>query len=193
MGITGRPKSKSVQISHPSAQKERALCEFTPETAELNEQRLWDELDARMAEIDLSSKRAILIGCERSLLNELAVHIAKLGLGLTASISDLRALSDCPDFFRGFNIVIVNLDAFADVSIGIEEMLSFRKANPTPAVVLISSKATGDDIDGYRRAICDATLALPLTRSRLMYGIRAALENNRKHRTTNSIPSRSVL
>jgi hypothetical protein len=188
MGITRREKYGCVRVSQPNAEKERASRELPPKTAELNEQRLWDELDARLSEIDLSCKRAILIGCDRSLLNELAVHIAKLGLGLTASISDLRALSDCPDFFRSFNIVIVNLDAFANVSIGIEEMLSFRKANPTPAVVLISSKATGDDLDGYRRAICDATLALPLTRSRLMYGIRAALENNRKHRTTNNIP-----
>jgi hypothetical protein len=150
----------------------------SPADLRSNEQRIWDELGTRSNERTLVSLRTILIGFDNTAREDLTSHVSELGMGLTAAIGDPGALELCPEILGEFNIVVVNFDAFQDVDDGVDKLLMFRQQHPFPAVVLLSSKVSCDDLGDHRRAICDATLALPLSQQRLVCGMRTALENH---------------
>lgn len=74
--------------------------------------------------------------------------------------------------------LVVNLDRFADVDMGVERLMRFRRAAPSCFIVMASAGVAQDDFGHHRRAICDSTLRLPLTATRLTAAIAAALTNH---------------
>lgn len=75
--------------------------------------------------------------------------------------------------------IVVNLDRFADVEMGVDRLMRFRRGCPSCFVVLATADVASDDFGDHRRAICDSTLKLPLTASRLAAALEAALLNFR--------------
>lgn len=75
--------------------------------------------------------------------------------------------------------LMVNLDRFADADHGVDSLLRFRRAVPSCFVVLAASTVARDDFGHHRKAICDSTLRLPLTASRLTEALEAAVQNHR--------------
>ena len=78
--------------------------------------------------------------------------------------------------FDGF---VVNLDRFGDVDMGVERLMRLRRACPGAFVVIATAGVASDDFGDHRRAICDSTLRLPLTASRLIQALEAAVLNHR--------------
>jgi hypothetical protein len=91
-------------------------------------------------------------------------QVSPLGLGKPGSLR--------------YDGIVVNLDRFGDVDMGIDRLLRYRRACPTSFVVIATADVASDDFGHHRRAICDSTLRLPLTASRLTEALRAALENH---------------
>ena len=77
--------------------------------------------------------------------------------------------------------IVVNLDRFADTEMGVDRLMRFRRASPGTFIVMATAGVASDDFGHHRRAICDSTLRLPLTPSRLNEALMAALENHRSH------------
>ncbi len=75
--------------------------------------------------------------------------------------------------------ILVNLDRYGDIEMGVDRLMRFRRACPSSFVVLATAGVASDDLGGHRRAICDSTLKLPLTASRLTAALEAALQNHR--------------
>jgi hypothetical protein len=74
--------------------------------------------------------------------------------------------------------IVVNLDRFADVEMGIDRLMRFRRASPACFIVMATAGVASDDFGHHRRAICDSTLRLPLTASRLTEALEAAISNH---------------
>lgn len=91
-------------------------------------------------------------------------QVSPLGLGKPGSLR--------------YDGIVVNLDRFGDVDMGIDRLLRYRRACPTSFVVIATADVASDDFGHHRRAICDSTLRLPLTASRVTEALRAALENH---------------
>lgn len=92
-------------------------------------------------------------------------HVYPLGLGKPGALC--------------YDGIVVNLDQYADVEMGVDRLMRFRRACPSRFVVLATADVASDDFGHHRRAICDSTLKLPLTASRLTEAIGAALLNHR--------------
>lgn len=75
--------------------------------------------------------------------------------------------------------IVVNLDRFADVDLGVDRLMRFRRGCASCFVVLATANVASDDFGDHRRAICDSTLKLPLTAARLAAALEAALLNCR--------------
>lgn len=129
--------------------------------------------------LQLSTLHVLLVGFNvsdaRSFSQTLsAVHVASCNS--VARLEDVRATR------HNFTHLIVNADAFGDANDVVDALLSFRKRNSNYVVILTSSKIIADDLGVERRPICDATLKLPISLSRLVDGIMAASANNRELR-----------
>ena len=75
--------------------------------------------------------------------------------------------------------IVANLDRFADLEMGVDRLMRFRRGCPSCFVLLATASVASDDLGDHRRAICDSTLKLPLTVSRLTAALEAALTNHR--------------
>lgn len=75
--------------------------------------------------------------------------------------------------------IVVNLDRYADMESGVDRLMRFRRGCPSCFVVLATADVASDDFGHHRRAICDSTLKLPLTATRLTAALEAALLNHR--------------
>ena len=74
--------------------------------------------------------------------------------------------------------IVVNLDRFADVEMGVDRLMRFRRASPSCFIIMATADVASDDLGHHRRAICDSTLRLPLTASRFTAALEAALTNH---------------
>jgi len=75
--------------------------------------------------------------------------------------------------------IIVNLDRFGDIDLGVERLMRFRRARPSCFVIIATADVAMDDFGHHRRAICDSTLRLPFTASRLEHALESTLANHR--------------
>ncbi len=75
--------------------------------------------------------------------------------------------------------ILVNIDRYADLEMGVDRLMRFRRASPCTFVVMATANVASDDFGHHRRAICDSTLRLPLTPSRLTQALEAAMLNHR--------------
>lgn len=74
--------------------------------------------------------------------------------------------------------MIINLDAFSDIDVAIDLLLSFRKQRPDVIVLIASTDVIKDDLGSERIRICDVTLRMPISSQRLLGGLEAAKVNH---------------
>lgn len=84
-----------------------------------------------------------------------------------------------PDFLP-YDGVVINFDRFVDIEKGVDRLMHLRRACPSCFVLIATAHVLSDDFGHHRRVICDSTLRLPLSASRLTEALEAALLNHRK-------------
>ena len=125
-----------------------------------------------------ANTRVLLVGFEHEHICEMRQKLRYIGASAIASASSVRQLEDAADMRLGFTHIMVNFDAFGDVEVGVDALLSFRSRAPSKIVVACSEKVGGDDFGTERLRICDATLKLPISAPRLADGLLAAFLNH---------------
>lgn len=130
----------------------------------------------------LANSRVLMLGFSAKTLADMRQILRRTGVVATASASNVRQLYDIPDTGLGFTHVIVNLDAFEDIDTAVDMLMDFRKRAHDVVVVACSEAVGGDDFGSERARICDATLKLPVTVSRLATGLTAASHNHTENR-----------
>lgn len=124
------------------------------------------------------SNRVLLLGLGRELAAAAKADLKDLGLQSVAICPGVALLREATVLRRlGFDIALVNLDAFDTLDAAVDALIGFRKACPDISVIALSQRVAADDTGSERAAICDATLRLPVSLRRLRDGIMAALEN----------------
>jgi hypothetical protein len=123
-----------------------------------------------------SSDRAICaLGFSARDLSDLRALVGEDAL-LPPSVKSVSELIANGAPFGQATHAIVNLDAFDAVEDAVDWLLRFRQTKPDCIVLAVSSFVLGDDLGSDRRAICDATLRWPISKSRFDAGLRAAEE-----------------
>lgn len=105
---------------------------------------------------------------------DLEQSLSALGVPIVTSVSCLRPLDEVTRLTSSFTYMLVNFDAFDNPEAGIDALIAFRAHAPESVVVVCSAQVGGDDLGRERRAICDATLRLPVSNSRLANVLLAA-------------------
>lgn len=77
-----------------------------------------------------------------------------------------------------WSVLAVDLDCAGALEDIVEQLISFREENPQTCVLALTGCTLSDDLSGHRRPICDATVKIPATPSRLRDALAAALENH---------------
>lgn len=133
------------------------------------------------ADMDHGKLRVLVLGFSDRAAQIIADMLRTAQVGTCAISHRIDQLMDQAVRAGHFTHVLVNLEAFADLDDAVAQMLDFR-ASPgqsAPAIILISADVGADDLDGDRRAICDATLRWPVSAARLQEGLAAAQANRR--------------
>ncbi len=125
--------------------------------------------------------RALLVGFSNGNLLDIRDKLRSVGLAATSSMSDIRRIGDISELRSEFGLVIVNFDAFPDMDEAIDAMLQLRADTPELSVVAVSEMVNGDDFGNERAPICDVTLKLPVSKTRLAQGLVMAQQN--RHET----------
>lgn len=141
------------------------------------EGRLWAEAEAKMDAQSLCDKRVLLVGFPSEQRASIRDMLDVIGVRMVAAVGAVQVLGLIGELDSAFALVVVTFDGFADTSDGVDALLAFRATSRRSAVVLCSSSVKVDDLTNERAAICDATLRLPGTPSRLRGALLAALEN----------------
>lgn len=129
--------------------------------------------------LTLAGLRILQLGFSRQdgmLLSETMQHLGARNVAISDQVSPLGLGKPGNLRYDGF---VVNLDRFGDVDIGVDRLMRFRRASPEAFVVIATADVAMDDFGHHRRAICDSTLRLPLTASRLIQALDVALVNHR--------------
>lgn len=142
------------------------------------ERRLWRKLDHALDSAPAARFRVLMAGFPVELRGSIAGQLRDMGVLSTASMHSVHQLGDLAGMAGVFTHVLVDFDAFEDVASGVEALLALRSAAPDLVVVLFSSQVAGDDLGAERSAICDATLRVPVSPTRLRRGMTAASENH---------------
>lgn len=150
---------------------------FDGERSAAHIDRLWQRTDRDMNTNRLSEKKAILVGFDIEYLVAVRNELRKLGISPVASCASASQIDDIAKLRINFDLLVVNLDGFSDVSDGVDALMSYRMNCPNVTVILLSRLVSGDDFSAERRAICDATLRAPISSDRLRSGILSAMDN----------------
>lgn len=86
-----------------------------------------------------------------------------------------RVIKETPSNWDG---LLVIRDGLMPLDHLVTELLSLRYSIPHMPIVLFSASIKADDLGKSRSAICDASLYLPMSESRLKMGMAAAEMNN---------------
>jgi hypothetical protein len=127
----------------------------------------------------LEGLRILQLGFSRQDGILLGETLHRLGAGHVTKSEEVYPLGLGKPGNLRYDGLVVNLDRFADVEMGVDRLLRFRRACPTCFVVMATAGVASDDFGHHRRAICDSTLRLPLTASRVIDALESALENHR--------------
>ncbi|NYS26767.1 hypothetical protein HUK65_17480 [Rhodobacteraceae bacterium 2376] len=137
-----------------------------------------ERLDAKAAEsmscYPLERARVLLIGFEADELCDISHGLCTIGVDATDSISNVDHLHKASEYLLGFTHILVNIDAFEDVESAVDVLLAYRSNAPFMVIVACSYMVGGDDFGRERTAICDATLKMPISTSRLAKGLSSA-------------------
>jgi len=125
----------------------------------------------------LQHTRALLVGFSNDYLLDIRDKLRSIGFTATASMSDIRKIGDISKLKLGFGLAIINFDAFSDMDEAVEAMLELRSGMPDLSVVAVSDMVNGDDFGSERAPICDVTLKLPVSKTRLSQGLVMAQQN----------------
>jgi hypothetical protein len=123
--------------------------------------------------------RVIIIGFSYSQLTYIRSLLQKSNVRTISSTSNVYQLSKIGEMGAAFSHIIIDIDAFDGLATGVDALLSFRQKY-NHIVLLCSASVTKDDFGTERLVICDASLRLPLSLSRLRNGLNAAIANNRE-------------
>lgn len=146
--------------------------------AAVDADRLQAKVERKLVTDSFLETRVLLIGFTGRDLHEMRQTLRAIRVSATAAVSDVGQLRDVAVMGLGFTHVLVNLDAFDDVEDGVDALLDFRAAAPELVVVVCSAMVSGDDFGSERARICDATLKLPASATRLARGLVSALSNH---------------
>ena len=134
------------------------------------EARLWSEADHRMLPSSICGRTCIM-GFAASDSAALIDYLEGAELSPNAFSASADDIQDIATTHETISMLVVNGDAFGDVSCAVDALKNLREIRPSMAVVLVSSKVSGDDLSADRKAICDATLRAPMTMARLSAAI----------------------
>lgn len=76
-------------------------------------------------------------------------------------------------------LLAVDIDALGDTTDAVEVLTRLRLSQPQIIVIIFSAHFLVDDIDRHRISICDASLRLPVTRSRFEAMLEYARDTNK--------------
>jgi CheY-like chemotaxis protein len=142
------------------------------------ENRLWSEMTLRFDQGSYSDMRVLVLGFETDARVWLRNSLRLIGVRATATASNLAQLAMVADMKLSFTHVIVNLDGYEFMEDAVDALFDFRQRSKDVVVIAISAMVASDDLGLERRAICDATLRLPLTERRLRRGLVEGRANN---------------
>lgn len=150
----------------------------------------WRQIGFGMPKIDVFSIRmrragkrtcgadkAVLVGFQPEEQGRLTEELDNIGLRTVSVRLDECSLRNLSADSCSASLLFINFDAFDAIEDGVDQLMTLRAKNSNLVVVLCSASIRGDDLGNERSALCDVTLKLPLTKSRLRTGLRAALEN----------------
>ena len=145
------------------------------------EPRLWPETNTRIeAKSDMG--RICIMGFDAAQGNSIIEYLQRVAMSpsaFSASISDILEIATTHETV---SMLVVNGDAFGELPDTVDALKSLREIQPHMSIVLVSSKVANDDLSDERKAICDATLSVPVTKARLDVAIRATLVNKTERR-----------
>lgn len=83
---------------------------------------------------------------------------------------------------RRYDYIFLNVDLLEYIGMTVIELVDqlreFRRAAPGVALILLSVSFERDDSELHRLEICDASIRLPVSQSRLLQAMREACANN---------------
>lgn len=120
---------------------------------------------------------AVLVGFQPEERARLAEELSDIGIRSASARLAEFTLPGLSAETCSASHLFINLDAFDDIEDGIGQLMALRAEIRDLTVVLCSANIRGDDLGSERSALCDVTLKLPMTDSRLRAGLRAAREN----------------
>jgi hypothetical protein len=142
------------------------------------EDRLWVDIKSRIDDVAFSDMRVLVLGFDTVERTWLRNSLRFIGVSATASAFNVGQLASVAGMGLSFTHVILNLDGYECLDDAVDALLNFRRLAPFIVVVAVSSRLSGDDLGQERRAICDATLRLPLSERRLRRGLLEGRANN---------------
>ncbi|CRK74406.1 hypothetical protein [Nereida ignava] len=120
------------------------------------------------------SGNACLVGFDENDILAVRDMVRQAGLSPVMSCATASLMRDLQMISTTSSFVIVNLDGFSDVDVGVDALIKFRRMCPDPSVLIVSRTVLNDELGSHRRAIADATLRAPLSGERLAAGLAAA-------------------
>lgn len=140
------------------------------------EPRLWSEINTRMdSKPDMG--RICIMGFDASQGDSIIGYLHRVAGSPNAFSASINDILEIATTHETVSMLVVNGDAFGDLPDTVDALKSLREIQPHISIVLVSSKVANDDLTDERKAICDATLSVPLTKARLDAAIRATFVN----------------
>jgi hypothetical protein len=136
-------------------------------------ERIQDNLLVGFNDIMPVYPKVVVYGFFGDDLDDLMGDLCEYGFDDLIMVSGAGQLLDPEAQFSDSGLALINLDAFVDLSTGINSLIEFRKRQSDLKVLLFSSDVVRDDYGQERIAICDVTLSLPVSRTRFYHALQA--------------------
>ncbi|MBI1219177.1 MAG: hypothetical protein GC186_11570 [Rhodobacteraceae bacterium] len=137
-----------------------------------------DEAEVRGADPLAWAGRSVLFcGSFRGCIGEMRIWLNSVG-ALSSSVGEtLMPFEWIERHAHAFDVALVDCDHFEDADDVVDFGLHLRRIAPRLPVVMASSTVARNDFGMERRAICDATLRKPFSRSAFFIGVGVAMAN----------------
>ncbi len=171
------------QLFAPAPRRRRRAAQKKPFFSDDNRSAAFSRLPTEHYRAQLDLPRIVCVGCWRSAISgNLAEQLFRLGhavdncehLELVISILTF----DAPDRWR---CLVVNMDGLLgerSLESIFETLIAFRKNVPNVPVLLVWRDLRRDELGTNRHVVADASLASPVSDTRLRDGLVAARRNN---------------
>lgn len=126
---------------------------------------------------NLESRPALLLSGSDS-LRQVGEWIIDAGFWAVHSCLFHQELDDLEPGSRKWSIVLIAIDDFGGITKVIEDLRHLRRILPDLPVILLSAEVHGDDFSNVRKHICDVTVRLPVSLTRLNLAICESVVNN---------------